>query len=175
VKVFAEYASPEDAVRAGHALIGLGHRRVETHSPFPLTGEDAHAPRGSVVTGLAAAGAGLVGLAAAYFIQWYANVASYPLNIGGRPAHAVPAFVPSSFETMCLFGVLALFVGFLAGERLPRLWQPVFEIEGFERASVDRFWIAVDIRDSQGALDRLARDLDRTPPLRIVAGVEGAP
>ena len=27
---------------------------------------------------------------------------------------------------------------------MPALWHPVFEIEGFERASTDRFFVAVE-------------------------------
>ena len=37
---------------------------------------------------------------------------------------------------------------------LPELWSPVFEVEGFERASIDRFWVGVDARDPR--FDRAA-------------------
>ncbi len=30
---------------------------------------------------------------------------------------------------------------------LPRLYHPIFEVDGFERASVDRFWLGVDASD----------------------------
>ena len=37
---------------------------------------------------------------------------------------------------------------------LPELWCPVFEVEGFERASIDRFWVGVDAGDPR--FDRAA-------------------
>ena len=168
--VCAEFDAAADAKRALDALTSLGYTHIETHTPFPLTEEDAHAPRGWFVAAFLGFVAGLSALAAAYLIQWYANVGSYPLDIGGRPVHAAPAFIPATFETVCLAGTLALFVVFLIAERLPRLWQPIFEIEGFERASIDRFWIVLELRGSSGAAERALDDLARMGPLRIVVG-----
>jgi hypothetical protein len=118
--------------------------------------------------GALAFGGGLFAAAAAYLIQWYANVASYPLNIGGRPVHAAAAFVPSTFESICLVAAMAVCGGFLFLERLPRLWQPIFEIDGFERSSVDRFLIVVPLQRSDVLVERAARDLAALHPLRII-------
>ena len=123
-----EYAAAADALRGLHRLKSLGYLNVETHGPFPLSDEDAHAPRGSVVLSFLAVAGGVVALVAAYLVQWYANVVAYPLNIGGRPAHAAPAFIPATFESICLFATAALCLGFVLLERLPRLSQPIFEI-----------------------------------------------
>ena len=173
MKVFVEFAAAEDALRALKALKGLGYRHIETHAPFPLTEEEATAPRGSLALGLFGFGGGLVALAAAYLVQWYANVWSYPLNIGGRPAHAGAAFVPASFESVCLVATLAVFAGFLLLERLPRLWQPAFDIDGFERATVDRFWLVLDVEGTSGVIDRATADIVPLEPLRIVVGEDG--
>jgi hypothetical protein len=174
--MFAEFESPEPATNALATLKSLGYLDIETYSPFPLTYADARAPRGSFVLGALAFGGGLCAAAAAYLIQWYANVASYALNIGGRPVHAAAAFVPSTFESICLVAAMAVCVGFLVLERLPRLWQPIFEIDGFERSSVDRFWIVVQLQHRRGWLqparhvlvERAARDLAGLHPLRII-------
>ncbi len=167
--VAVEFASADEAVAALPVLKSLGYLNLETYAPFPLTDPGAHAPRGSLPVAIMAAAGGLAALAAAYVVQWWANVASYPLNIGGRPAHAAPAFVPATFETICLLATLGAFVGFLLAERLPRLWQPLFEIEGFERAVVDRFWIVID---GTTPVDRITADVMPLHPLRIVVGDE---
>jgi hypothetical protein len=168
MKVLAEFESAGRATHALTALTALGYLDLETYAPFPLTDEQAHAPRGSFPLAFLAFGGGLTGLAVAYVIQWWANVESYPLNIGGRPAHAAAAFVPASFETVCLLATLGVFAGFLLLERLPRLWQPVFEIEGFERANVDRFWIALTIADTPTQVEQVRHDIVPLNPLRIV-------
>jgi hypothetical protein len=90
--------------------------------------------------------------------------------IGGRPAHAGPAFVPIVFETICLFATLAAFGGFLLLERLPRLWQPRFDVDGFERSTVDRFWLEFATDDTVDAVDQVTRDAMPLQPLRIVIG-----
>ena len=166
MKVLAEFATPGATLHALATVKSLGYVNVETHAPFPLTTEDAHAPGGSFPLAMLAAGGGLTGVVAGYVVQWWANVASYPLNIGGRPVHAAAAFVPSTFETVCLLATAGVFAGFLLFERLPRLWQPVFEIEGFERASVDRFWLELDARTA--TIEHVTRDLAPLHPLRIV-------
>jgi hypothetical protein len=88
--------------------------------------------------------------------------------LGARRAPAAPAFLRVAFETTVLCAAIAVCVGFVVAERLPRLWQPIFEIDGFERAAIDRFWIAVDLRDLASPPDPLVRELAPMRPLRIV-------
>jgi hypothetical protein len=102
--------------------------------------------------------AGVIGAIIGYGIQFIANVVSYPLNIGGRPPHAMPAFVIPTFEATVLSAAGAAFVGLFWALRLPRPWHPMFEAEDFERVTIDRFWIAIDATD-------LAADRDKTPAL----------
>jgi hypothetical protein len=170
MKAFLEFETPEGAAAALRALTALGYAGCETYGPFPLTKDDADAPRGSFPLAVLAFGAGAAALGAAYLVQWYANVRSYPLNIGGRPAHAAPAFIPAAFESICLLAAIALFLGFLLFERLPQLWQPIFEIDGFERASVDRFWIAFDLGSANELPDAVRHDVVPLDPARIVIG-----
>jgi hypothetical protein len=164
----AEFASAADAARAVRHLRARGYERVETYTPFAITDEDAHAPRGWRMLAVAVFAAGAVGAVASYAVQWWANARSYPLNIGGRPAHAVPAFVPSTFEGAVLLAVIAAFVGVLVALRLPRLWQPLFEIDRFERSSGDRFWVAVDLDDASAQAELTVRELTSLRPLRVV-------
>ncbi len=167
MKVCAEFETAAGAIRALKTLKSLGYLDIETHAPFAITDEAAYAPRGSFPLAFLAFGGGVSALGAAYLVQWWANVWSYAINIGGRPAHAGAAFVPSTFESICLFAALGLFAGFLLLERLPRLWQPLFEIEGFERAVVDRFWLVLDVgRDTP--IDRITGDVVPLEPVRIV-------
>ncbi|HTM04322.1 MAG TPA: DUF3341 domain-containing protein [Vicinamibacterales bacterium] len=168
--VLLEFATAEGAVHAVRTLTAVGYLDIETHAPFPLTEDEARGRGGSFPIAPLALGAGVVAMAAAYFIQWYANVWSYPIDTGGRPLHAGPAFVPTVFETIGLIATLAAFFGFLLLERLPRLWQPLFDVDGFERSAVDRFWLELETDDTVEAVDRVTRDAMPLEPLRIVIG-----
>jgi hypothetical protein len=166
--LLAEFSSADEAVRALEHLRARGYERLETYAPFPLTEEDAQATGGWRLLGILAFAAGAVGALVGYAVQWYVNARSYPLNIGGRPAHAVAAFVPATFETAVLFPALATLVTLLVALRLPRLWEPLFEIDGFERTSADRFWVAVDLGDATAQPELTTRELIALGPLRVV-------
>ena len=143
----AEFESVEAVVAAARRLRALGVRRIDAYTPFPIRELDKvlALPRSQIPSLVFAAG--VTGAAVAYGIQYWCAAIAYPVNVGGRPLHSAPAFIPITFETTVLFASLAAFLLALAKAGLPRLHHPLFEVEGFERASIDRFWIAVDARD----------------------------
>lgn len=160
-RVLGEFMTAEAMLVGVDALVREGYRTLETFTPFDMPELDERLGlRRSRIGWLVAAG-GLVGMVVAYGIQWWANVHDYPLNSGGRPVHAVPAFLLATFEGTVLFAAFAAFFGLMIWLRLPRLWAPIDEVDDFGRASVDRFWIAVGIPASgNGADDRGARAIE---------------
>jgi hypothetical protein len=168
VGLAAEYATPDALHAAAVALRGHGYRRLDAYAPYPLPAvEDALAVTRTRLPRVVFAG-GFLGACVGYGVQWFCNTWSYPIDVGGRPIHPVPAFVPITFETTVLFASFAAFGGLLLASRLVEPWNPLFEVEGFERATVDRFWIAVDERDPRFRLERTGDDLAATAPLRVV-------
>jgi len=163
----AEFATADELRDALRALRAKGYTRLESYSPYPIPDAAPPGLRRSRLP-LVVFAAGVAGAVVSYAVQWYANAYSYPLDIGGRPAHAVPAFLVPTFEGTILAAALAAFVGVLVALRLPRLWKPVFEIDGFERATIDRFWLAVDDRDRRGSEELTPRELSALGPLRVV-------
>jgi hypothetical protein len=167
----AEFESAERLTTAAQAFVSKGYTGLETYSPVPI-----HAgihPRQSRLS-ISVFFGGFAGAVVSYAIQWYANVYAYPLDIGGRPTHAVAAFLIPTFEGAVLGAALVCFVGFFVITRLPQLWHPVFEIDGFERATVDRYWLAVDAVDRRGDPDLTVRELAQLRPLRVIY-LEAAP
>jgi hypothetical protein len=161
----AEFGSARELTEAVRAFSARGYTRLETYSPVPLA---AGIPRRRSRLPVVVFIAGAIGGVLSYLIQWYANAYAYPLDIGGRPAHAIPAFLIPTFEGTVLAASLAAFIGFFVIARLPQPWHPVFEIDGFERATVDRYWLAVDAADPRFAPDRTVRELEALAPLRVV-------
>jgi len=154
-----------EGVRAAHAA---GLSRLDAFTPYEVDGLQAAlgVPRSRLPWIVLAAG--LFGGAAAYALQWWINVVSYPLNIGGRPHHSAPAFIPITFEMIVLGAATAALISALVLGGLPSLWHPVFEVEGFERATIDRFWLAVDRGDAALDQARATVLLETAGALRVV-------
>ena len=170
--VLAEFRTADDVLVAVDAFRERGVFDLETYSPFAIPGapdrmglQRSRLPRLVFV-------AGVIGAVLAYGIQWFADAWDYPLNVGGRPAHAVWAFIPATFEGTVLCAALAAFLGVFLLLRLPALWHPVFEIDGFDRATIDRYWISVDLGASFFNADEARRMLEALAPLRVVR-IEG--
>jgi hypothetical protein len=165
----AELPSAEALAAAAGRLRARGYRMIEAVSPLPLENveEELHLPPSRL--GKFAFVGGVTGGVLGYGIQWYGDVRAFPLLVGGRPLHAVPAFSPATFEATILGAALAAFVGVLVALRLPQLWHPMFEIPGIERASADRYWIVVDGRDPLFLAERTRADLVALDPVRVVA------
>ncbi len=145
-----------------------GFSKIETYTPFAVPRIEAVLREPPSLLPPLVLIAGLAGGLTGYWIQWYTNAVSYPLNIGGRPAHAAPAFFISTFEATILVAALGAFFGLFALLRLPRPWHPMFEVDGFERASIDRFWIAIDASDTRVDPTFTPRALEALRPTRVV-------
>ncbi len=161
----AEFGSADELRAAMRSFAEKGYTRLETYTPVPLENGVHQAPTRLPIAVFVV---GLLGGIASYALQWYANAYAYVQNIGGRPAHAVPAFLIATFEGAVLSAALAAFVGFFVVSRLPKPWHPVFEIPGFERATVDRYWLAVDATDHRSAPDLTIGELRGLSPLRVL-------
>jgi hypothetical protein len=165
--ILAEFRTPEELLHAIGDLRALGYKRLDAFTPYPFkAAEDAlRLPRSKL--NWLVFGFGMAGAAIAYLIQWYCNAYDYPLNVGGRPLHSAPTFIPITFE----MGVLAASVGgivlFFIAAGLPELYNPVFDVEGFERASLDRFWLGVDARDPAFDPEALSRALSELGAIRV--------
>src|SRR5262249_38395083 len=129
--VAAEFDSPEALVKATTAAREAGFRHMDAYTPFPV--EAVHPALGARPTRLPylVLLGGLLGAAGGFFMQWYANVVSYPLNIGGRPDNSWPMFVPVMFEcTILVAGIFAV-LGMLALNGLPMPYHPLFHWSRF--------------------------------------------
>jgi hypothetical protein len=163
--LLVQFEGAEALASAVRALRDQGYERLEAHTPFPAHEvEQAMDPKKPPIPALALLGAALGGTGA-YLLQWWTQAVDYPVNVGGRPDHAAPSFMLITFETAILFAALFTFVGFLVMCRLPRLWRPIFEVEGF--STIDGWWLAVDAADGRFDPEATEGVLQALSPVRI--------
>ena len=164
--LMAEYESAEALVAAAQAAHDAGYLHAEAYAPYAVEGlaEALGAPR-SRIPAFTLAG-GLAGGASGYFLQWYTAVLAYPEEIGARPLHSWPMFIPITFEIAILFAAFTAFFAVLIGNRLPRLVHPIFDAPDFDLATRDRFFLCLRCDDPAFDGDRAAALLDSTRPLR---------
>jgi mono/diheme cytochrome c family protein len=143
IRLLAEFDTAPALLAAVELLRRERYHDLEAYTPFDIPELDEPLGLRRPHLGWFVLVAGIAGLLVSYGIQWWANVHSYPLNVGGRPQHAMPAFVLATFEGTVLAAALAAFSGMLIVLRLPKLWSIEDEIDQFHRASIDRFWIAM--------------------------------
>src|SRR5260370_5080036 len=143
--ILAEFKSAEGLLESARKLREEGYSRLDTYSPFPMDGTpEALGLCRSRVPLLALVG-GLGGASLGYLIQWLTNAVDWPINIGARPPHSTPAFVPITFESGVLMSAFFIFFGLWLTLRLPQPYHPVFELESFRSASTHGFWLSVEI------------------------------
>jgi hypothetical protein len=103
----------------------------------------------------------------AYFMMWYSSVHDYPIVSGGKPYHSWPSFIPIAFELAVLGASIAALLAMVLLNGLPRPHHPAFEAQGFDRASQDRFFLAIEARDPFFELGSTRLLLESLNPLSI--------
>ncbi len=145
--LIAEFRSAEDLLRAARRAREEGYQELEAYAPYAVEGlAEAVGFKRNRVPAMVLAG-GIVGGLGGYFLQWYSAVIDYPINVGGRPLHSWPSFIPATFELVILGAALAAVVGMLIANGLPRLRHPVFNAPDFEQATRNRFFLCLPARD----------------------------
>lgn len=145
--VMAEFEHAEELVEAARLTREAGYTRIDAYTPFPIHDlPEAIGFNRTVLPWLVFAG-GLFGAVGGYFMQYYAAVLAYPVNVGNRPLHSWPAFIPVTFEMTILCAALTAVLGMLALNGLPQPYHPAFNVPRFAMASRDRFFLIIEARD----------------------------
>jgi hypothetical protein len=156
--LLAEYAGPEPLVRATAQAHAAGYRRMDAYTPMPVEGLPEAMHFDNTRMPLVILIGSIVGGLSGYLLQYWVAVIAYPLNVGGRPLHSWPAFIPITFEMTILLGSIAGVFGMLALNGLPRPHHPLFGVAEFKRASRDGFFLCIEATDIHFSPER-TRDL----------------
>ena len=154
--LMAEFDNPTDLVEAANHARLAGYTSMDAYTPFPIEElDDALGLKKNPLPLIVLLG-GIFGGGGGYFLEYWTQVIAWPMNIGGRPFHSWPHFIPVTFECTVLGASLAAFVGMLALNGLPQPYHPVFNVPAFGRASRDRFFLCIESTDPK--FDRYATE-----------------
>lgn len=146
--LLAEFPTSDALIEAVRRVRGAGYKRFDAFTPFPDEEVIEALGAGRTKVPLIILVCGILGGIAGYALQVWVSVEAYPLNVGGRPLHSWPAFVPPTFECTVLAASIGGLIGMLMLNGLPRPHHPLFEIPRFaERASLDGFFLCVEADD----------------------------
>ncbi len=152
--LMAQFDEPNALVEAARRTHAEGYRRTDAYSPFPIENLSEALGFRRTRLPLIVLLSGLFGGLGGYFMQWYASVISYPMNIGGRPLHSWPSFIPVTFELTVLCAAFGAVLGMLALNGLPMPYHPVFNVAQFAMATRNRFFLVIESRDPKFDLER---------------------
>lgn len=118
-----------------------GYKIHDVYTPFPVHGLD-HA-LGIRETSLHTAGFiyGITGTATALGCMGWVFTVDWPMNIGGKPHFALPAFIPITFELTVLFSAVGMVLTFCY---LCQLMPFVKKHHFHPRATDDLFVMAIE-------------------------------
>ena len=165
--MMAEFDTPTDLVSAAERAHQAGYKKIDAYSPFPIEGlAEAIGFQKNRVPLVTLIG-GIVGGLTGYLMQYWISASSYPVNVGGKPYHSWPAFIPVTFELTILFAGISAVLGMLALNGLPMPYHPVFNVSRFAFASKDRFFLIVFSSDPQYNSKATRDFLERLNPRSI--------
>jgi len=161
--VSALFDSPDKIISATKKVSDLGYKKYDVHTPYPLHGMDKAMKLKPSLMGYFALAFGLTGTALALLLMTFTSVFDYPLNIGGKPSFALPAFIPITFELTVLLAAIGtvfslLFVFF----KMPNNSHPLHDTNYMKRCTSDRFGLTIESEDPLfdiDKVDKLLRDL----------------
>ena len=165
--LMAEFDDLQQLIEAARATREAGYRHYDAYTPIPVEelAEVMHA-HDTRLPWLVLAG-GILGGLGGYALQYWTSVVDYPINVGGRPLHSWPAFIPPTFETTILGAALFCVLGMLALNGLPMPYHPVFNVPRFALSSRDRFFLCIESTDPQFDLDETWSFLSRLQPSHL--------
>ncbi len=165
--LLAEFEDPTALVAAAQQAREAGYTSLDAYSPYPI--EELHHVLHEAPTKLPLLVliGGLFGCGGGYALQYWVSAIAYPINVGGKPFHSWPAFIPVTFECTILAAALTAVLGMLALNGLPQPYHPVFNVPRFALASRNRFFLCIEAADPKFDLEETRRFLETLNPREV--------
>ena len=155
--ILGHFEDPDDLM---HGIDKLQENNISIYdvfTPMPIHGIEAKLGYKRSRLPIAAFCFGITGTLTAFSMIYYMLVYDWPMNVGGKPAFAMPDFIPVMFELTVLFAAYGMcFTFFFANHLFPGRAPRVMDF----RATDDRFVIAIDAQSNPYAekIDNLLKE-----------------
>lgn len=123
------FDTEEKILKAAAKTREMGFRKFDAISPYPIHGmEEACDIKRSWIPYVTFV-MGVIGCASGWLLTYWTSAVNWPLNIGGKPMHSLPAFIPIMFELTILFGALSSVAALFYACGVPRINPPVIDLD----------------------------------------------
>ena len=137
------FDDPDQLVAAAGEATEQGFKGVDAYSPYPIHGiEEVMKIRRSWIPA-AALFMLFTGATLGFLLQYWTHAIDYPINIGGRPHVAWPAYVVIVFESGILLAGITTFLAIFAA---CRLFPNPFTKPLDDDLTNDRFCLVIPVR-----------------------------
>ncbi|MCI0530875.1 MAG: DUF3341 domain-containing protein [candidate division Zixibacteria bacterium] len=117
--VFGLFDDPDTLKKAAELARLKGFENLDAFTPYPVHGlEKAMGLKMSWIPYVTLI-CGLGGATLGYLFMYWISAVDWPLNVGGKPFHSWPAFIPITFECGILLGGVSTFLALLFACGLP--------------------------------------------------------
>lgn len=147
--ILAEFKNPKELTDVAKTMAKSGFSKFDTFSPFPIHGMDKAMKLKKSKLGWIVFGHAIIGFTGAIAMMYYMSVIDYPINISGKPFFNAPAWVPITFELTVLLSSFGAVFGMFYLNGLPKLNNPLFNVERFKKATDDRFFACIEADDDK--------------------------
>ena len=123
--IAAIFNTEAEVLKATAAVRAKGFTKFDAITPYPVHGmEEAAGIKRSWIPYVAFV-MGVIGLSSGWLLTWWTSAVNWPLNIGGKPFHSLPAFIPIMFELTILFAALSSVAALFYACGLPKVNPPI--------------------------------------------------
>ncbi|MGF1572745.1 MAG: DUF3341 domain-containing protein [Sumerlaeia bacterium] len=155
------FNDPDEFIHAAAEAKSLGLKKLDGYSPFPIHGAEelfdigpSWVPR-AALTGL------FIGATLGFLLQWWTHSVDWPINVGGKPMFAWPAYVVIIFESAVLLAGLTNFLAiFISCGLFPNPFAKTLDPD----LTNDRFALVIptrnpdDVTKAEALLKRMKAD-----------------
>jgi hypothetical protein len=136
-------------LKAAERVRDAGYEKWDCHTPYPVHGLDEAMGIPESRIPYITLTLGFLGFLTAIALTGGISVLQYPINSGGKPLFAWPAFVPIMFELFVLFAALATLGALVWFGKLGRWHSPLHDSDLMKEITASRFCVVLGADDDR--------------------------